>query len=125
MPDILQALLEHKALGNTLYQQKDYDGAIKAYAVAVKILLAEFPDLEDEDQPPPSDETRKQAAIVLCNRAACHIGQKKAVRALADAQLASDFDASNWKVRPPDIPCTLDTESAPSHRRTGERDLRS
>ena len=99
MGDILPTLLEHKAAGNALYQQKDFEGAVAAYSKGVKLL----PDLDDEDELPeplPAD-LRKQAAIVLCNRAACHLGLNKGVRALADAQQAGDWDGSNWKVRSP------------------------
>jgi len=93
-PALLQAIAEHKAVGNKHYQQQEYDAACAAYAKAVKL----FPDFEEEEEvAAASGEVRKQAAIVLCNRSAAHMGSKRAVAALADAQRAADFDAGNWK----------------------------
>lgn len=91
----MQPLLDFKAEGNGLYQQGNFEDAILAYNKAVRLL----PDLDDEEDsgPAPTPELCKQAAIILCNRAAAQMGAKRAVAALADAQRASDFDGKNWK----------------------------
>jgi len=100
------ALLEHKAAGNECYKQKDYEGAIKAYSEAVK-LVPRFPDDNDsDDEGGPSaaelaakcdPELLKQGAIVLCNRAASYMGMNKPIPANADAQRAAACDSTNWK----------------------------
>ena len=54
----LEALAQHKKEGNALYQQGEYAAAISAYAKGVRLL----PDLDDEDEPSPSAELRKQAS---------------------------------------------------------------
>lgn len=94
MADLLEQLLAIKAEGNEEYKKQAYPEAIAAYSRAVKLL----PDLDDEEDAaalPP--ELCKQAAIILCNRSASYLYENKAVKALADAQLAADFDAMNWK----------------------------
>jgi len=99
-------LLKHKAVGNEFYKKADYEGAIKAYSEAVKVL-PRFPDDDDsDDEGGPSaaelaakmdPELMKQGAIVLCNRAASYMGLKKAIPANADAQRAAACDPTNWK----------------------------
>ena len=92
MPTItLDELLAAKTEGNEHYKAQAFPEAIAAYGKAVKRL----PDPDDDE--PIDPELAKTAAVVLCNRAACHIALQKAVPALADAQLASDFDPANWK----------------------------
>lgn len=78
------------------YQARDYSKAIEVYTRAVRLL----PDLDDDDDESLhrlTPELLKQAAIILCNRSAAYMGEKKAVAALADAQLAVDYDSTNWK----------------------------
>ena len=73
-PDVLEELLKHKGVGNECYKAKDYDGAIKAYGEAAK-LLPRFPDDDDSDEEGPSakeiiasmdPEVLKQGAV--CTR---------------------------------------------------------
>ena len=93
MPTItLDELLAAKTEGNEHYKAQAFPEAIAAYGKAVKRL----PDPDDDE--PIDPELAKTAAVVLCNRAACYIALQKAVPALADAQLASDFDPANWKM---------------------------
>ena len=100
----LETLMAHKATGNDLYsKQKDYAGAIAEYTKAVAGMpLYQDDDSDDEEPSGPKvadmeAEVLKQGAIVLCNRAACHMAMNKPIPALADAQRASQFDATNWK----------------------------
>ena len=92
--ETVQAILEAKTEGNKAYQAGEYSAAISGYSKAVKLLPC-----VDYDSDDPADcasmkeidpELRKQAAIVLCNRAAAYMGLKKPIPALADAQLASE-----------------------------------
>ena len=99
-------LLEHKAVGNECYKNKDYPGAIAGYGEAVK-TLPRFPDDDDsDDEGGPSaaeiaaqcePELLKQGAIVLCNRAASYMALNKPIPANADAQRAAACDPTNWK----------------------------
>lgn len=89
-------LLELKAEGNAAYQQRDYLRAIEIYSRAVQ-QLPDLDDASDESLHSLTPELLKQAAIILCNRSAAYMGEKKAVAALADAQMAVDYDSSNWK----------------------------
>ena len=100
----LEDLLAHKAAGNECYKTQDYAGAIAGYSKAVALLPREA-DSDDEDEGAAAKaamsaadpELLKQGAIVLCNRAASFMGQKKAIAALADAQRAAGYDPKNWK----------------------------
>ena len=84
----LNTLLQCKAEGNELYKTKDYEGAIKSYAAAVKGLPMYEEESDDEDDTPtPEPEVLKQGAVVLCNRAACYMAVNKPIAALADAQV--------------------------------------
>jgi tetratricopeptide (TPR) repeat protein len=89
-------LLVLKAEGNIAFKARDYAKAIEIYSRAVKLL----PDLDDDDDESLhrlTPELLRHAAIILCNRSAAYMGEKKAVAALADAQLAADYDSTNWK----------------------------
>lgn len=92
---LVAQLLEFKADGNVAYQARDYPKAIEIYSRAVTLL----PDLDDEDESlhKLTPELLQQAAVILCNRSAAFMGEKKSVAALADAQLAVDYDSTNWK----------------------------
>uniref|UniRef100_A0A7S4BM42 Uncharacterized protein n=1 Tax=Chrysotila carterae TaxID=13221 RepID=A0A7S4BM42_CHRCT len=87
---LLQAITALKAEGNKHYAAGEYQEAAAVYSKAVRQL----PDPEEDDVPP---ALASQAAVILCNRSATYMHLKKAVAALADAQLAADFDAANWK----------------------------
>ena len=53
-----------------------------------------YPTSISPPQPPPH---LPAAAVVLCNRCAAYMADKKAIRGLADAQRAAIFDPTNWK----------------------------
>ncbi|KAJ1627434.1 hypothetical protein T492DRAFT_842368 [Pavlovales sp. CCMP2436] len=93
---IVAQLLELKVEGNAYYSSKDYLKAIAVYSRGVALL----PDLDDDDEESLAKltpELVQQGAVILCNRSAAFMGEKKAVAALADAQLACDYDMTNWK----------------------------
>ena len=99
----IEVLLGHKATGNDAYKAKDYAAACAAYGKAVADVPLLDDDDDDDDGPPRPKkedldaELLKQAAIVLCNRAACYMALNKPILALADAQRAAGYDGSNWK----------------------------
>ena len=55
----VEAILKHKAEGNECYKNKDYEGAIKSYGLAAK-LLPRFPYDDDSD-----DEGGPSAAEIV------------------------------------------------------------
>lgn len=87
---VVEQITSLKDRGNELYQQGQLDEAITAYSEAAKLL----PDADDDAISP---EVAKLACVVLCNRAAALLGAKKWVAAVASAQQAEEFDATNWK----------------------------
>ena len=106
MAEALEKLLAAKGVGNEAYKTKDYDTAIKEYAVAVKLLppLPEEDDSDDEETrgmqaavSAADPELLKQGAVVLCNQSAAFMGVNKPIPALAAAQKAGQYDPSNWK----------------------------
>ena len=96
---VVDDVLAAKNAGNEHYKVKDYPKAIEAYSVGVALLPE--PDSEDEDgengMSGVAPDVLKQGAVLLCNRCAAYMGDKKGMKALVDAQRAAVLDPINWK----------------------------